>query len=1083
MASKAGEKMMLKVYQPNGSFNSVKCMETTDIKNVIHAVVGKLARGERAFESSFAVRLQHTLSEECHWLHRDLTVGQVKKKYEAYHPAIEWKYELRVRYLPKNYHELLEKDKVSFFYFYDQVRCDYMNEVAELVDQDISLQLGCLEMRRFFKDMPQIALDKKANFDYLEKEIGLKRFIPKNVIDNTKPKNLRKLILQYFKQFANLNEEQCVFKFFEVLTTVHRFDHEKFKCALGTGWSISVELVIGPEDGISCLTDKAATPTKMADFDQVQSVQSLSTDNDKKGLLQLKIAGANESVYITTPSPTIAEDMADLIDGYCRLVLNTEQSLIIRAQQGYSEVHIPRDKSAVITYASTFNAVTRRSAKKAKNAVQDVIQGDRALPSLPGDSRLPSTEGSNEVTVSGRKKIPTVKPGGLSDDYAEIVDDDDYAMPAAKDYEISRELVTLVETIGQGQFGDVHKGIYIDQDEKVEVAVKTCKVESTQALGERFLEEAYIMKQFDHPHIIKLIGVCTDPPIWIVMELAPFGEMRMFLQTHKEELTLASLILYAYQLSMALSYLESKKFVHRDIAARNLLVVAKDNVKLGDFGLSRLLHDHSYYKASKGKLPIKWMAPESINFRRFTSASDVWMFGVCMWEILMYGVKPFQGVKNNEVIGRIENGERLPMPAACPPTLYSVMTLCWSYEPSKRPNFKDLKTRLKWRYCEILEEEKEQEEAALKQEKRRILSTWGFPEEPPPKPSRPGFPTYASTGNILGDQYLPSNHYQSTQAKAPPLPMATPNTNTLKGPYYSPTPRSNVMPDLLRPMSSEERTEQEKQNELERIGDALRKQRLESEADSEWLATSAQTLRPDVSRTEGNIFLQEGQNGNREPYGGASQPLYEAFNQKSSSAPSTMTTTSAANQYYQDTDEVRRELPPEPSEQEMASHPPQQPQPQPLSAQIAPTLDMDRTDDYVFENTTQVVRSVMEMVNLVHAVKSDQYVNLVRDIGLALKSLLSSVDTLYSDLPGETHRGIQLAHKVLSSDMGELINAMKLAQKYATTTLDQDYKRGMIQAGHVLAVDAKNLLDAVDTARLQAQDLVMGGPRQPEELS
>ncbi|XP_030838872.1 focal adhesion kinase 1 isoform X2 [Strongylocentrotus purpuratus] len=1063
MASKAGEKMMLKVYQPNGSFNSVKCMETTDIKSVIHAVVSKLARGERAFESSFAVRLQHTLSEDCHWLHRDLTVGQVKKKYEAYHPAIEWKYELRVRYLPKNFHVLLEKDKVSFFYFYDQVRCDYMNEVAELVEQDMSLQLGCLEMRRFFKDMPQIALDKKANFDYLEKEIGLKRFIPKNVIDNTKPKNLRKLILQYFKQFANLNEEQCVFKFFEVLTTIHRFDHEKFKCALGTGWSISVELVIGPDDGISCLTDKAATPTKMADFDQVQSVQSLSTDNDKKGLLQLKIAGANESVYITTPSPTIAEDMADLIDGYCRLVLNTEQSLIIRAQQA-------------------FNAVTRRSAKKAKNAVQDVIQGDRALPSLPGDSRLPSTEGSNEVTVSGRKKLPTIKSGGLSDDYAEIVDDDDYAMPAAKDYEISRELVTLVETIGQGQFGDVHKGIYIDQDEKVEVAVKTCKVESTQALGERFLEEAYIMKQFDHPHIIKLIGVCTDPPIWIVMELAPFGEMRMFLQAHKDELTLASLILYAYQLSMALSYLESKKFVHRDIAARNLLVVAKDNVKLGDFGLSRLLHDHSYYKASKGKLPIKWMAPESINFRRFTSASDVWMFGVCMWEILMYGVKPFQGVKNNEVIGRIENGERLPMPAACPPTLYSVMTLCWSYEPSKRPNFKDLKTRLKWLFCEILEEEKEQEDAVLKQEKRRILSTWGFPEEPPPKPSRPGFPTYATPSNILGDRHLPSNHYQSTQAKVPPS-TTTPNTNTLKGPYYSPTPlSSNVMPDLLRPMSSEERTEAEKQNELERIGDALRRQRLESEADSEWLATSAQTLRPDVRRAGGRMLVQEGQNGNREPYGG--QPLYEAFDQKPSSAPSTLTT-SAADQYYQTTDEVRRELPAEPSEQETTAsqQQPQQPQPQPIGEQIAPTLDMDRTDDYVFENTTQVVRAVMEMVNLVHAVKSDQYVNLVRDIGLALKSLLGSVDTLYSDLPGETHRGIQMAHKVLSSDMGELINAMKLAQKYATTTLDQDYKRGMIQAGHVLAVDAKNLLDAVDTARLQAQDIFMGGTRQQEELS
>ncbi|XP_071498719.1 focal adhesion kinase 1-like [Diadema antillarum] len=582
-----------------------------------------------------------------------------------------------------------------------------------------------------------------------------------------------------------------------------------------------------------------------------------------------------------------------------------------------------------------------------------------------------------------------------------------------------------------------------------------------------------IMKQFDHPHIIKLIGVCTDPPIWIVMELAPFGEMRMFLQTHKEELTLASLILYAYQLSMALSYLESKKFVHRDIAARNLLVVAKDNVKLGDFGLSRLLHDHSYYKASKGKLPIKWMAPESINFRRFTSASDVWMFGVCMWEILMYGVKPFQGVKNNDVIGRIENGERLPMPPACPPTLYSVMTLCWSYEPSKRPNFKDLKTRLH----EILEEEKEQEEALMKQEKRRILSTWGFPEEPPPKPSRPGFPNYANTGNLLSNQ-LPSSHYQSTTKVLPPplsssttITTSSPNTNTLKGPYYSPTPGSNVIPDLLRPMSSEERTESERQNEMERIEEALRQQRLQSEADSQWLHTSAQTLRPGVSRPEGGELTDTEINGNKEGYasvgGETSQPLYEAFNQQS--GPGGVKPSLAS-------DEVFQEAGPQAAERSNASKPQQPPQPLPISSQIAPTLDMDRTNDYVFEHTTQVVRAVMEMVNMVHAVKSDQYVNLVRDIGLALKNLLGSVDILYGDLPPETHRGIQMAHKVLSSDMGELITAMKLAQKYATTTLDQEYKRGMLSAGHILAVDAKNLLDAVDTARLQAHDLMTDSP-------
>ncbi|MEQ2158365.1 putative serine/threonine protein phosphatase [Goodea atripinnis] len=169
------------------------------------------------------------------------------------------------------------------------------------------------------------------------------------------------------------------------------------------------------------------------------------------------------------------------------------------------------------------------------------------------------------------------------------------------------------------------------------------------------------MHQFDHPHIVKLMGVITENPVWIIMELCTLGEVR------KYSLDLATLILYSYQLSTALAYLESKRFVHRDIAARNVLVSTVDCVKLGDFGLSRYMEDSSYYK------------------------------GVCMWEILMYGIKPFQGVKNNDVIGRIENGERLAMPPQCPPTLYSLMTKCWSYDPSKRPRFNELKTQL--RYC------------------------------------------------------------------------------------------------------------------------------------------------------------------------------------------------------------------------------------------------------------------------------------------------------------------------------------------------------------------------------------------------
>lgn len=153
------------------------------------------------------------------------------------------------------------------------------------------------------------------------------------------------------------------------------------------------------------------------------------------------------------------------------------------------------------------------------------------------------------------------------------------------------------------------------------------------------------MQKFEHPHIIRLIGICSEPPIWIVMELARLGELRAYMKENvskweSEEpwklellmishfrLKLGTLLLYSYQLSTALSYLESKKFVHRDIAARNVLVSTPTCIKLADFGLSRWVEDQSYYTSSKGLLPIKWMAPESINFRRFTTASDVWMFG------------------------------------------------------------------------------------------------------------------------------------------------------------------------------------------------------------------------------------------------------------------------------------------------------------------------------------------------------------------------------------------------------------------------------------------------------------------------
>uniref|UniRef100_A0A8C8A0N3 non-specific protein-tyrosine kinase n=1 Tax=Oryzias sinensis TaxID=183150 RepID=A0A8C8A0N3_9TELE len=625
--------------EPSTWASNIRHGDATDVRGVIQ----KIAEIHKMrCVSSLGLRLTHLHSDALHWLHPDLGVSHVREKYEKKHPQEEWRYELRIRYFPKGYISHFCEDKPSLNYLYHQVKSDYMQYIADQVDQDIALKIGCLEIRRFFREMPGNALDKKSNYELLEKDVGLRRFFPKSLLDSLKAKSLRKQIQQTFKQFANLNDEQSILKFFEIITPIYRFDKECFKCALGSSWVISVDLAIGPEEGISYLTDKGLTPTHLANFNQVQSIQySALEEKDRKGMLQLNVAGAPEPLTVTTSSLTTAENMADLIDGYCRLVSSVSHSFIVRVQK----------------------------------------EGDRALPSLP--KLVLVTFASSLCLITVFFVSSPDFPSAETDDYAEIIDEEDtYTMPSTRDYEIQRDRIELGRCIGEGQFGDVHQGVYIrTENPPLSVAVKTCKNSTSDSVREKFLQEACKSLRVQ----ICTNQIITENPVWIIMELCTLGEVLKnekfcFL---KENVKNSQLAVTEQNFFLKSTQLCSEFL--RDIAARNVLVSTVDCVKLGDFGLSRYMEDSSYYKASKGKLPIKWMAPESINFRRFTTASDVWMFGVCMWEILMYGIKPFQGVKNNDVIGRIENGERLAMPPQCPPTLYSLMTKCWSYDPSKRP--------------------------------------------------------------------------------------------------------------------------------------------------------------------------------------------------------------------------------------------------------------------------------------------------------------------------------------------------------------------------------------------------------------
>ncbi|XP_058866393.1 focal adhesion kinase 1 isoform X13 [Acipenser ruthenus] len=1003
--------------EPCNWASNIRHGDATDVRGIIQKIVDI---HKVKCVSCYGLRLSHLQSEEVHWLHPDMGVSHVRETYELNHPQDEWRYELRIRYLPKGFLNQFTEDKPTLNYFYQQVKNDYMLETADQVDQEVALKLGCLEIRRFFREMRGNALDKKSNYELLEKDVGLRRFFPKSLLESVKAKTLRKLIQQTFRQFANLNDEQSILKLFEILSPVYRFDKECFKCALGSSWIISVELAIGPEEGICYLTDKGSTPTHLANFNQVQTIQySNSDDKDRKGMLQLKVAGAPEPLTVTTPSLNIAENMADLIDGYCRLVKGVSQSFIIRPQK----------------------------------------EGERALPSIPklGNN---DKQGVRTRTVSVSDEIS----GDETDDYAEIIDEEDtYTMPSTRDYEIQRERMELGRCIGEGQFGDVHQGVYMSsEDPSMSVAIKTCKNCTSDSVREKFLQEALTMRQFDHPHIVKLIGVITENPVWIIMELCTLGELRSFLQVRKYNLDLASLILFAYQLSTALAYLESKRFVHRDIAARNVLVSSTDCVKLGDFGLSRYMEDSSYYKASKGKLPIKWMAPESINFRRFTSASDVWMFGVCMWEILMYGVKPFQGVKNNDVIGRIENGERLAMPHNCPPTLYSLMTKCWAYDPSKRPRFTELKAQLNT----ILEEEKAQQEERIRMEMRRqVTVSWdsGGPDEAPPKPSRPGYPSpRSSEGFYPSPQHVGQhNHYQvsgySGSHGMSPMPGGVyPPQASVLDPHDS---WNHHRPQDI-PMWSPN-TEDSGPLDLRGLGqglpthlmeERLMMQQQQMEEDQRWLEQEERFLKPDPRNSRGSIDREDGGHqgptGNQHIYQPVGKPEHVAPPKKPPrpGAPSHLGSLASLNPVDSYNEGVKI-------------------QPQEISP--PPTANLDRSNDKVYENVTGLVKAVIEMSSKIQPAPPEEYVPMVKEVGLALRTLLATVDETIPVLPASTHREIEMAQKLLNSDLAELINKMKLAQQYVMTSLQQEYKKQMLTAAHALAVDAKNLLDVIDQARLK----------------
>ncbi|XP_020516690.1 tyrosine-protein kinase Fes/Fps [Labrus bergylta] len=267
--------------------------------------------------------------------------------------------------------------------------------------------------------------------------------------------------------------------------------------------------------------------------------------------------------------------------------------------------------------------------------------------------------------------------------------------PVLKDkWVLDHDDIVLGQLIGRGNFGEVYSGRL--RSDNSPVAVKSCKENLAPEQKNKFLMEARILKQYDHPNIVRLIGVCTQKqPIYIVMELIQGGDFLSFLRHEGHSLTPKILVKMTENVASGMEYLESKKCIHRDLAARNCLVAEKFLVKISDFGMSRQ-QDDGVYSAEGGlrQIPVKWTAPEALNYGRFTTDSDVWSFGVLLWETFSMGLTPYTSMSNQQTREEVEKGYRMPAPHNCPMEISRIMSSCWQYDPKKRPSFKMLRTEL-----------------------------------------------------------------------------------------------------------------------------------------------------------------------------------------------------------------------------------------------------------------------------------------------------------------------------------------------------------------------------------------------------
>nr|XP_018913986.1 PREDICTED: tyrosine-protein kinase transmembrane receptor Ror2 isoform X1 [Bemisia tabaci] len=281
--------------------------------------------------------------------------------------------------------------------------------------------------------------------------------------------------------------------------------------------------------------------------------------------------------------------------------------------------------------------------------------------------------------------------------------------PKLEKLEFPRNDIIYIRDLGQGAFGRVFQAKapgLLKGEEFTMVAVKMLKDEASEDLQVDFEREACLLAEFDHPNIVKLLGVCAvGKPMCLLFEYMGRGDLNEFLRscspinyivpTNNIRLSVLDMVRIAQQIAAGMVYLSDRKFVHRDLATRNCLISDSMVVKIADFGLSQKIYLQDYYKGDEqDAIPVRWMPLESILYNKYTIESDIWAFGVCLWEIFSFALQPYYGMTHEEVVKYIKDGRVLNCPDHTPQPVYDLMVMCWNRKPFERPSFRSISQTL-----------------------------------------------------------------------------------------------------------------------------------------------------------------------------------------------------------------------------------------------------------------------------------------------------------------------------------------------------------------------------------------------------